>query len=70
MSPNFPYVFKTKWICIVLSQIHDGSLWMEGGPIKITNIIIHRVVGYPTLDQLKTPRSDSNEVIEKNTREK
>lgn len=63
-------MFKTEWIRIVLSGIHDGSLWIENGYIKITKRIIHRVTGYPTLDWPKTLRSDSKEVIEKNTRAK
>ena len=67
---DFPSVFKTEWIRIVLSQIYDGSLWLEGGPIKITKRIIHRVTGYPTLDQPKTLRSDSKEVIDKNFKAK
>ena len=50
----------------MLSRIHDSSLWLENGPIKITKRIIHRVIGYPTLDRPKTLRSDSKEVIEKN----
>ena len=65
---DFPNVFKIEWIKIVFSEIHDGSLWLEGVPIKITKRIIHRVTGYPTLDRPKTLRSDSKEVIEKNTR--
>ena len=64
---DFPNVFKIEWICIVLSQIHDSYLWLEGGSIKITKRIIHRVTGYPTLDRLKTLRSDSKELIEKDT---
>ena len=43
-------------------------MWLEGGPIKIKTRIIHRVIGYPTLDQPKTLRSDSKKMIEKNTR--
>ena len=50
----------------MLSKIHKNSLWLDSGPIKITKRIIHRVIGYPTLDQPKTLRSDSKEVIEKN----
>ena len=50
---DFPNVFKTEWICIILSRIHDGSLWLEGGPIKTTK-------------RAKTLRSDSKEVTEKN----
>ena len=63
---DFPNVFKIEWIRIVLSQIHDGSLWLDNGPIKITKRIIYRVTGYPTPDQPKTLRCDSKEMIEKN----
>ena len=63
-------VFKIDWIKIVLSRIHDGSLWLENGPIKISKGIIHRVTSYPTLDQPKTLRRNSKEVMEKNTRAK
>ena len=38
--------------------------------MKISKRIVHRVTGYPTLDRPKTLRSDSKEVIEKNTGEK
>ena len=60
-------VFKTEWIRIVLSRIHDGCLWLEGGPIKITKRIMHRVTGFPTLDRYETLQSDSKEAIENNT---
>ena len=49
-----------------MSKVHDGCFWLEGGPIKLSKRIIHRVIGYPTLDHPKTLRSDSKEVIEKN----
>ena len=48
---DFPMIFKTEWIRLVLSRIHDGWLWLEGGLVKITKRIIHRVIGYPTLDR-------------------
>ena len=67
---DFPIVFKTEWIRVVLSRIHDGCLWLEDGPIKLSKRIIHRVTKYPTLEWPKTLRSDSKEAIEKNTREK
>ena len=57
-------MFKTEWIKIVLSQIHDSSLWLDNGPIKINKSIIHRVTSYPTLDQPKILRSDSNNVTQ------
>ena len=64
---DFPKVFKMEWIKLVLRKIHDGYIWLEGGPIKITKRIIYRVIGCPTLDQPMTLRSNSKEVIEKNT---
>ena len=67
---EFFVAFKIEWIKIVLRKIHDGCLWLEGGPIKITKIILHRVTSYPTLDWPKTLKSDSKEVIEKNTKAK
>ena len=62
---DFPDIFKTEWIKIVLSIIHDNSLWLENGPIKITKRIILRVIRYLTLDQTKTLRSESKEIIDK-----
>ena len=47
---DFPTVFKIEWIRIVLSRIHDGSLWLEDGLVKISKRIIHRVIGYPILE--------------------
>lgn len=41
---------------------------MENGPTKIKKRIIHRIIGYPTLDRPKSMRCDANEAIEKNTR--
>lgn len=63
----FLQVFKMDWINIVLSQIHDGFLWLENGPIKITKRTIHRVTSYPTLDQPKSMRWDTCDNIKKET---
>ena len=60
----FPIAFKTEWIRIALSSIHDGYIWLEIRPIKITKKIVHRVVGFPTLDQPKTLRSANKDAIE------
>ena len=54
----------------MLSRIQDGSLWLEDGLVKISKRIVHKVTGYPTLDRPKTLKSDSKEVIKKNTRAK
>ena len=40
---------------------------MEGGPIKITKRVIHRVIGFTNLDQPRALCSDAKEMIEKNT---
>ena len=59
--------FKTEWIKIILNIIHDGCIWLEGGPIKITKRIINRVTRFPTLDWPRALQSDGKETIEKNT---
>ena len=33
---EFPIVFKIEWIRSVLSRIHNGSIWLEDGPMKIS----------------------------------
>ena len=63
----FPTVFKTEWIKVVLSRIHDGTFWLETGLVKFTKKTINRVTGFQTLDWPKTLRSDKREAIEKNT---
>ena len=63
---DFPTVFKTEWIKIVLRGIHEGCIWLEKGPIKIMKRIVHRVTGFPTLEQPRAIRSDAKEVIKKN----
>ena len=63
---DFPIVLKTERIKIVLSRIHDNSIWLDNGPVNIIENIVHRVIGYPTLSQPKTMRTESKEVIEKN----
>ena len=67
LALKFLTIFKIEWITVVLSRIHDGSLCLEDGLVKISKRIVHRVTWYPTIDQPKTLRSDSKEVIEKNT---
>ena len=54
----------------MLSRIHNGCIWLEDGPTKLSKIVIHRVTRYPTLEWPKPLRIDSKESIEKNTREK
>ena len=63
---DMPTVFKIECIKIVLSRIHDGFLWLEGGPVKTTKRVVCRVTSCPTLEQSRAIRSDANEIIEKN----
>ena len=62
-----PIVFKTEWIKIVLSQIHDRCIWLVKGLVKIMKRIVHRVTGYPTLEWSCTIRSAAKEVTKKNS---
>ena len=50
----------------MLSRIRDGCVWLEGVLIKITKRVFHRVIGFPTLDRLRSLRSNAKETIEKN----
>ena len=63
---DFPTAFKIEWIKIVLRRIHDGYIWLESGLVKITKRVIHRVTGFPTLDQPRALRSNAKKTIEKN----
>ena len=65
---NFLQKFKNEWIRIMLRRVHNGHIWLENGPIKISKIIIHRVTRYPTLGRPKTMRCEPKENIEKDTR--
>ena len=33
---GYPTTFKIEWIRLVLSRIHDGILWLEDVPTKIS----------------------------------
>ena len=61
---SFPQSFKIEWIKIMLSEIHDGHLWLENGLVKINKTIIHRVIGYPTLGCPKRMHCDAKGTIE------
>lgn len=61
----FLKVFKVEWINIVLSQVHDMKIWLEGGLVKINKAIIYQFTGYLTLDRLKIMRCAVKDIIEK-----
>ena len=46
------------------------KLWLHNGPIEITKRMVHKVIGYPTLDKKKTMRIFSHEEIKANTTDK
>ena len=64
---GFPQNFKIEWIIIILSHIHNGKMWLENGPVKITKLTIHRVIGYPTLGLPNRTWCEPKENIEKDT---
>lgn len=37
---DFHNIFKIEWIKIILSRIHDNSMWLVDGPIIITKRIV------------------------------
>ena len=53
--PHMPYKFQVKWIRFILSQVHNGQLWLEQ-PILITKEMIHRITGLPMLAKAKTTK--------------
>ena len=53
---DFLDVFETKWIKIILSRIHDHSIWLEDGPIKILK------KNYPSSNKVSYPRKSQYHV--------
>lgn len=54
--PHLPKNFQVKWIRYILSQFHNGKLWLEQ-PILITKKMIHKVTGMPMLSKAKTTKT-------------
>ena len=55
---HIPYLlqsFQVKWIRYILSQFHNGQLWLEQ-PFLITKKMIHKVTGLPMLSKAKTTK--------------
>ena len=48
--PHLPRNFQVKWIRYILSQVHNGQLWLEQ-PILITKKMIHKITGLPMIEQ-------------------
>ena len=53
---HLPRKFKIKWIRYILSQVHDGKIWLEK-PIEITKKIIHHISCLPMLSNAKTTKT-------------
>ena len=49
---HFQKEFKTSWIRVVLSQVHDMYMWLDE-QVKITTDVIHMFTGYPVNDKVK-----------------
>lgn len=46
--PHLPQKFQIKWIRYILSQVHNGQLWLEK-LVLITKKMTHRITGLPML---------------------
>lgn len=45
--PHYHYtLINTIFVCQLLTLVHDGCLW-KGGPIPITDMLIHRITHLP-----------------------
>ena len=54
--PHLLWNFTVKWIRYILSQFHNGQLWLEQ-PILIINKMIHKVTCLPMLSKAKTTKT-------------
>ena len=54
--PHLLQNFQVKWIRYILSQFHNGQLWLEK-PILITKKMIHKVTSLPILSKAKTTKT-------------
>ena len=64
--PHLPHNFQVKWIRYILSQFHNGQLWLEK-PILITKKMIHKVTGLPMFSKAKTTKTLGREEMQKKT---
>ena len=49
-----------------MSRVHNGQLWLEQ-PILITKKMIHRIIGVPMLNKVKTTKTLGREELQKKT---
>ena len=64
--PHMPHEFQVKWIRFILSQVHNGWLWLEQ-PILIMKKMIHRITSLPILAKAKTTKTLGRAELEKKT---
>ena len=53
---HLPQSFQIKWIKYILSQVHDGRIWLEQ-LIEIMKKMIHHITGLPMLAKAKTTKT-------------
>ena len=63
---HLPQKFQIKWIKYILSQVHDGKIWLEK-PIEVTKKMIHCITGLPMLTKTKTTKTLGQVELEKKT---
>ena len=64
ISVHIPKNFEVEWIKFVLRRVHNMKSWLESRLVKIKKVILHHVIGYPTLDRVNTSHFSERNVIE------
>lgn len=63
---HMPHEFKVKWIRFILSQVHNGQLWLEQ-PVLITKQMIHQFTSLLMLAKAKMTKTLGWVELEKKT---
>ena len=61
-----PRRFLVKWIRFILSQVHEGKIWLDQ-PIQIIEKMIHQIKGFPMLAKVKSTKTLGWVELEKRT---
>lgn len=63
---HLPRGFQIKWIRYILSQVHEGKIWLEK-LVEITKKMIHQITGLPMLVKDKSTKTLGRVELEKKT---
>ena len=62
--PHMPHEFQVKWISFILSQVHNGQLWLEQ-LVLITKKMIHQITSLLMLAKAKMTKTLGQDELEK-----